>query len=87
MKRKHIPPNEELSPFGRITVARMDALGKDILWLQDELRARQHFARVDQLIRFLTGEFKSTAKEYLVGVILHEEEEREKLKKIARIKK
>lgn len=79
-------PNQ-LTPFGRKTYERLEKLNKTTEWLARKIReANDNSLTEERLLQILSGEYFSRAKEAIIGVILHEEEERQRLKKKLGIK-
>ena len=77
---------EQLAPFGRSVMDRLNKIKKDEEWLITTLRSKGNFMTREQLRSVLSGETVSRPRQTMIGTVLHEEEQRQRLKKIAGIK-
>lgn len=77
---------EQQSRFGAFATNKLKELGKTKEWLLMKLKEHGNYINAEQLDILLTTGGKSKARQETIGIILHKEEERQKLKKVARIK-
>lgn len=78
--------SEQLCSFGKYLKGKLKELGKDDEWLLKRLKVDGTFMNEEQLRSVYTGENKSRPRQAMIGTILHAEEERQRLKRIAGIK-
>ena len=78
--------SEQLTPFGRSVQKRLKALDRTNEWLISKLVDHKGMAINDEYYwEILRGEKTSRPKEAAMGTILHEEEDRQRLKRVAGI--
>jgi hypothetical protein len=78
--------SEQLCSFGRYLKGKLKQLGKDDEWLIKRLRQDGSYFTPEQLQSVYTGENQSRPRQAMIGVVLHDEEQRQRLKRIAGIK-
>lgn len=78
--------SEQLTPFGRYVIEKLQKLGKTEAWLTTKLKSEGNFMTLEQLHAVMTGENQSRPRQAMIGTILHAEEERQRLKRVAGIK-
>lgn len=76
---------DELCPFGKYLRDKLKELGKDDAWLLKRLRIDGSFMNKEQLRSVYNGTNQSRPRQAMIGNILHAEEQRQKLKKVAGI--
>lgn len=77
--------SQDLTPFGKYLTDRLTELGRDKKWLISKLRENGNSLTIDQLNEMMVGEIRSKPREAAIGIIIHAEAERQRLKKLARI--
>lgn len=77
---------DELCPFGKYLRDKLKQLGKNDAWLLKRLRQNGSFMNEDQLRSVYNGTNQSKPRQTMIGTVLHDEEQRQRLKKIAGIK-
>lgn len=77
--------SEQLTPFGRYVQEKLKKLGKTEAWLTTKLKSEGNFTTIEQLHAVMTGENQSRPKQAVIGMVLHAEEERQRLKRVAGI--
>lgn len=78
--------SQELTPFGKYLTAKLKELGKSKGWLISKLRENGSSLTIDQLNEMMVGEVRSKPREASIGIVIHAEAERQRLKKIAGVK-
>ena len=77
---------QQLTPFGRYLIKRLDELGKDKEWLIRKLRENGNSTSIEQLDAQISGAIQSKPREAAIGIVLHAEEARQRFRKIIGIK-
>jgi hypothetical protein len=77
--------SEQLTPFGRYVMEKLQKIGKTEAWLTTKLKSEGNFTTIEQLHAVMTGENQSRPKQAVIGMVLHAEEERQRLKRVAGI--
>ena len=77
---------EQQSHFGTYVTKKLKELGRDKEWLYTKLKENGNYITLEQLDGLFIEGCKSKARQETIGVILHREEERQRFKKVARVK-
>ena len=77
--------SQQLTPFGKYLTNRLTELGRTKEWLIRKLHESGNSLTLEQLDLLLIGEIRSKPREAAIGIIIHAEAERQRLKKLARI--
>lgn len=77
--------SDELCSFGIYLKGKLKELGKTDAWLLKRLRQEGSFMNEETLAAVYNGTNQSRPRQAMIGMIIHAEEERQRLKKVAGI--
>ena len=79
--------SNQLTPFGKRTKKRLKELNRNDKWLLDRLRSKDIYISKERYEAILRGDIHGTQHEIAIGKVLKEEEEIQRLIKVAGIKR